>query len=166
MELKVKVLRSARRRKTIQWRFSGDDIIIYMPDGMSKNEEEKWIEKIKMYAENHKRRHRLQRHNHKALKRRAELLNSRYFGGKLTINSIRYVANQAHSFGSCSPNYGDIRLSHRLKGMPTWVRDYVIVHELSHLLEPNHSKRFWEIVNKYKYTERARGFLIAKEMED
>jgi predicted metal-dependent hydrolase len=50
--------------------------------------------------------------------------------------------------------------------MPEWVRDYVIIHEVAHILEPNHSKAFWDIVYRYKLAERARGFLIAKGMEE
>jgi hypothetical protein len=68
-------------------------------------------------------------------------------------------------FGSCSPSQGTIRISHRVAAMPAWVRDYVIVHELAHLVEPNHSRAFWDVVNRYTKTERARGYLIAIGME-
>jgi predicted metal-dependent hydrolase len=81
------------------------------------------------------------------------------------VAEIRYVTNQNHRFGSCTPSNATIRLSHRLAEMPVWVLDYVIVHELAHLLQANHSARFWKLVNRYKLTERARGFLMAKGME-
>jgi len=45
--------------------------------------------------------------------------------------------------------------------MPSWVQDYIIIHELTHLIYPDHSKKFWETVNRYRYAERAKGYLIA-----
>jgi hypothetical protein len=45
--------------------------------------------------------------------------------------------------------------------MPEWVRKYVVIHEMAHLVEPNHSRAFWDIVSRYKLAERARGYLMA-----
>ncbi|MBT5710969.1 M48 family metallopeptidase, partial [Candidatus Poribacteria bacterium] len=73
----------------------------------------------------------------------------------------RFVTNQNQRFGSCTPAHGTIRLSERLRRYPEWVLDYVVVHELAHLIHPNHAPDFWEVVNRYPLTERARGFLIA-----
>ena len=80
--------------------------------------------------------------------------------------SIVWVSNQEQRWGSCTPAEGTVRLSDRMAGFPLWVIDYVIVHELAHLTEPNHSSAFWEIVNRYPLTERARGYLIAKSDGD
>ncbi len=54
---------------------------------------------------------------------------------------------------------GTIRISTRVRGMPGYVLDYVVLHELAHLLVPGHGKDFWTLVGGYPRTERARGYL-------
>ena len=90
-------------------------------------------------------------------------MNKKYFDGELDF-SIRFVTNQKSRYGSCSFSTRSIRISDRIAKTPRWVQDYVIVHELAHLLHPNHNKKFWEKVNQYRYAERARGYLIAVGM--
>jgi len=139
-------------------------MLVYLPTGLTPDEEQHWVERMRARLEKSRARRTL--NSDEALERRAEELNKEYFGGELTVASIRFVTNQNHRFGSCTPSTRAIRISHRLAEMPTWVLDYVIVHELAHLLQPNHSPRFWRLVNRYKLTERARGFLMAKGMEE
>ena len=79
----------------------------------------------------------------------------------LTVNSIEYVTDQTSKFGCCDYRSCRIRISHRIGAMPEWVRDYVIIHEMAHLLEPNHGASFWNLVSRYKLAERARGYLMA-----
>jgi len=100
-----------------------------------------------------------------SLVRRAGELNREYFGGKLHWKEIRYVTNQQRRFGSCTPATGAIRISHRVAAFPAWVRDYVILHELAHLIEANHGRQFWRLVARYPKTERARGYLMALGLE-
>ena len=75
------------------------------------------------------------------------------------------MTNQQKRYGSCTPATATIRISTRVAQMPLWVLDYVLVHELAHLLEANHSPRFWELVARYPLSERARGYLIAIGLE-
>ena len=70
------------------------------------------------------------------------------------------MTNQTVRWGSCTPGDRAIRLSERLQPLPGWVVDYVIVHELVHLLEPGHDDSFWAWVERYPRAERARGYLL------
>lgn len=72
---------------------------------------------------------------------------------------VRWVTNMAQRWGSCTISTGEIRLSDRLQTMPNWVVDYVLLHEVAHLEEREHSARFWDLVNAHAESPRARGFL-------
>jgi predicted metal-dependent hydrolase len=161
--VEVKVVRSKRRKKTVEARLESGVLVVRAPAAISEAKLNPIIEKLKARIE--KRLRHNQRKSDAILEARARELNRRYFKGKLTWQSICYVTNQNKRFGSCTPSHGTIRISHRLEGMPAWVRDYVILHELAHLIEPNHSRAFWDLVNRYPKTERARGYLIAIGME-
>jgi hypothetical protein len=68
-----------------------------------------------------------------------------------TVNRpIRRIALKYNTsnWGSCSSD-GNINFSTRLLFTPPHVQDYVILHELVHLVEPNHSDRFWATVAHY-----------------
>jgi predicted metal-dependent hydrolase len=79
--------------------------------------------------------------------------------------SVRWSARQQARWGSCSVHTGDIRISDRLVGAPAWVVDYVLVHELAHLVEANHSPAFHALVGRFPLAERAKGYLIAKGLD-
>jgi predicted metal-dependent hydrolase len=93
----------------------------------------------------------------------AQRINKRYFDGEVAWHSIRWVSNMRKRLGSCTvggPTDGDIRISDRVKGWPDWVVEYVVAHELTHRLFPNHSRDFWRHVNRFPKAERARGFIL------
>ena len=69
------------------------------------------------------------------------------------------MSNQNGRWGSCTPADRTIRISDRIMDMPEWVIDYVLLHELVHLVVPSHSARFWALVGRYPRAERARGYL-------
>lgn len=161
----IRIIRSDRRAKTVSARpvDNGTAIEILAPANATDAELAPIIERLKGRIV--RRQEKAETADDRALQRRAAELNRAHFGGKLTWREIRYVANQNKRYGSCTPAAGTIRISHRLAAMPGWVQDYVIVHELAHLVEANHGSRFWKLVNRYPKAERARGYLIALGME-
>jgi predicted metal-dependent hydrolase len=162
--LTVEFQRSRRRRRTISARLDGDRLIVQVPVGLSAAQEREWAERLGGRILAARMRRELNDDQH--LMRRAHELNRRYFGGKLQFRDVRYVTNQNSRHGSCSPAEGTIRISDRLAKMPAWVRDAVLVHELAHLVEANHSARFWKLANAYPLMERARGYLMAVGLEE
>ena len=159
----VQVVRSARRKRTVSARLVGTRLEVRIPATMSAVEEREVVERfVRRFRAQAKQRDSL---DSDALARRADALNQRYFDGKLRIASVRYVTNQQRRFGSCSVKTGRIRIADRVARLPVWVRDYVLLHELAHLVQPNHSPAFWRLVNRYPLTERARGYLMAVGME-
>lgn len=160
---RVEVRRSERRHRTVSARLKEGTLVVYLPARMSGAEEDRWVQTMLKRFEARSRRARL--NSDGDLQRRARELNRLYFDGRLKWKSLEYVTNQNSRYGSCSPGEGTIRISSALAGMPGWVRDYVLVHELAHLEEANHSGAFWALVNRYPLTERARGYLMAKGMD-
>lgn len=127
-----------------------------VPAGLSTSEEQEWIATVlERLAQRERRRHP----SDDALLGRARELSQRYLDGRAVPVSVRWVSNQHSRWGSCTPEDGTIRISAQLRGMPGWVVDYVLLHEVTHLLEPGHGSSFWKLVNRYPKTERARGYL-------
>lgn len=159
----ITVIRSPRRKKTIQTKYANGHLWVYLPAGMNPRDEEKWIKQMVQRSE-HWEEKKTAKQKDTWLQKRAEYLNKKYFNGSLEF-SIQFVTNQNSRYGSCTTLDKTIRISHRVHSMPLWVQDYIILHELTHLLHPNHSKQFWAKVNQYRYAERAKGYLIALGVE-
>ena len=73
-----------------------------------------------------------------ALMARATELSATYLGGLARPASVRWAWNQNSRWGSCTPADASIRISDRVKGTPSWVLDYVLLHELARLLKAGH----------------------------
>jgi predicted metal-dependent hydrolase len=158
MAMKVEVVRSKKRRKTIQAYEVGGVLRVSIPATLTKAEEEHWV------AEMVRRTERRSTTAEIDLMQRAEQLAARY---DLPLpDVIRWVDNQEWRWGSCTPTDRSVRISTRLGAEPSWVLDYVIVHELVHLAIPRHDATFWAMVNRYPKAERARGFLMARSRDD
>lgn len=152
----VEVRRSPRRRRTVSAYREGDRTVVLIPAQMSAKEEERWVRAMLDRLERRERRSAL---DESALGRRAFALSEQYLDGRARPVSVRWVGNQAARWGSCTPVDGTIRISDRVRGLPEYVLDYVLLHELAHLLVPNHGPKFWALLDAYPRTERARGYL-------
>lgn len=152
--LTAQVTRSKRRRKTAEARLKGNVVDIRIPATSTAADEEQYIEHFLARFERSRRAELVD------LRESADRLARQY--GLPAPTSIRWVSNQRHRWGSCTPADGSIRLSDRMVSFPSWVIEYVIVHELAHLVEIGHTTRFWELVDAYPKAERAKGYLQAK----
>ncbi|HLI01957.1 MAG TPA: M48 family metallopeptidase [Acidimicrobiales bacterium] len=155
--MRVEVVRSARRRKTVQAREVEGVLRVSIPASMSAADEARWVEEMV------RRMERRSASTLVDLERRAASLAKRY--GLERPESISWSNHQEWRWGSCTPATRTVRISTRVAQEPAWVLDYVIVHELAHLSVPRHDRAFWALVNRYPLTERARGFLIARGRE-
>lgn len=166
--MRVKIIRSAKRKRTVNARMINEVIHLYLPGKVSKKQEQKYIAWAKKRFQLDKRKKKLlEKNGDKILQKRTQMLNRKYFAGKLKWKKIYFSVEQNHRmFGNCDTKNKSIRISDRLLKMPKFVLDYVIVHELTHLIVPKHGLEFWKICNRYSKTERARGYLIAVAMND
>lgn len=156
MQPEVEVRRSRRRRRTVSAYREGDKVVVLIPAHLSRAQEASWVATMVERLEKSERR---RRPSDASLMEKALELSAKYLDGEATPLSVRWVDNQNSRWGSCTPGDRAIRLSSRLQGMPTWVIDYVLLHELAHLIEEGHTKRFWALVDRLPKAERAKGYL-------
>lgn len=156
--MEVEIVRSARRRKTVEARVVDGVIRVMAPARMPEAQLRGHVDALVARLE------RRQRAAEIDVEARAAALAATF--GLPRPGAIRWVDNQGSRWGSCTPAEGAVRISSRLARFPPWVVDYVIVHELAHLAEAGHGPRFWALVNRYPKAERARGYLMAKGMDE
>jgi predicted metal-dependent hydrolase len=158
----VTIRRDQRLRKTVRWGHEPDgSILIRVPKRYLKRNFQGLLEDVAKQLSKPKRR--AKRRTDADLQRRVESINQAYFKGKIKWEAIRWVGNMQTRLGSCTnggPTDGHIRISDKIKEWPDWVVDYVIAHEMTHRLHPDHSPEFWETLRQaYPKTEQARGFI-------
>ncbi|MGH3802427.1 MAG: M48 metallopeptidase family protein [Pseudonocardiaceae bacterium] len=155
----VEVRRSTRRRRTVSAYRDGDIVIVLIPARFSAAEENEWVTRMLGRLTKRGTRRQAARRSDDALMARARELSGKYFQSQLQPVHVRWVSNQRSRWGSCTPSESAIRLSDRLKQMPSWVIDYVLVHELVHLRVSGHTDHFWQLVDRFPQAQRARGYL-------
>ena len=152
----VEVRRSRRRRRTVSAYREGGRTVVLIPASFSAAEEETWVERMLVRLDAGDRRREA---TDATLEARAAQLSARYLGGHARPTSVRWVSTMGRRWASCTPAEGTIRVSDRLRDVPEHVLDYVLLHELAHLLVPGHGPAFWRLLASYPRLERARGFL-------
>jgi predicted metal-dependent hydrolase len=155
----IEVRRSQRRRRTVSAYRDGERVVVLIPAQFSRAEEREWVDRM---LERLNARERRAGRSDVELASRAQRLAGKFLfdhPGIARSASVRWVQNQNGRWGSCTPADGTIRISHRVQEMPDWVIDYVLLHELAHLVIPSHSADFWALVARYPKAERARGYL-------
>ena len=156
----IEVRRSAKRRSTVTARVEADRIVLLLPATLGARAEQEWVDTMEQRIADKRAR---PAGSDADLAARAAQVATNYLddvvGHQLRPASVRWVTNMDHRWGSCSTDSGAIRVSHRLRQMPEWVLDYVLAHELVHLVEPKHGRRFKELLGNYPLAERAEGYL-------
>jgi predicted metal-dependent hydrolase len=160
----VEVRRSARRRRTVAAFWENGTAVVAIPAHFSGAQEREWVhrmlEKLRLQgARGSKTAGKRRAGSDAELAAHAAALSAKYLAGRAVPTSVRWVTNQNSRWGSATPSEGTIRLSHKLRPMPQWVIDYVLLHELAHLLVAAHNAAFWQLLSTYPETDRAKAFL-------
>jgi predicted metal-dependent hydrolase len=156
MSPEVEVRRSHRRTRTVSAYRKDGKVIVMIPARFTRAEEAEWVDTMLGKLARTEQRGR---RTDEQLMRRARELARDYLDGRVQPASVRWVTNMTTRWGSCTTGEATIRLSDRLQTMPPWVIDYVLLHELAHLIEPSHNARFWQWVDQFPRSERAKGYL-------
>ena len=155
----IQVRRSARRKRTVNAVFRDGVALVSIPAHFSREQEAEWVRRMVDRLEQRSARAGSTQATDSELMTRAGELSRTYLSGRARPESVRWVTNQNSRWGSATPARGTIRLSDKLQGMPDWVVDYVLLHELAHLLVPSHGPAFWRLLESYPHTETAKAFL-------
>ena len=155
----VEVRRSDRHRRMVSARREGDTVVVFIPGWMSDSEESRWVDEMVRRLERSEARRRSPARTGDDALRAAASSSPAVPGGSRPAHHRALDAPMRTRWASCTPADGTIRISERLRDVPGWVVDYVLVHELTHLLEPGHDERFWAWVHRYPRSERAMGYL-------
>ena len=158
----VLVRHDRRLKKSSRWQWEKDgSILLRIPYHLPKREIGRLLDQVAGQLSQQKKL--AERRTDAELQLRAEMINRKYFAGKIEWRAIRWVGNMEQRLGSCTnggPTDGHIRISEKIKDWPDWVVDYVIAHELVHRLHADHRAGFWKALTEgYPLSERAREFI-------
>jgi hypothetical protein len=152
----LEIHRSARRKRSAQAYAREGMVVVRLPAGLAPAEEERLIDSLLRKVTGRSRAASLG--GDAALARRAAQLADDYLDG-VRPSRISWSGRMARRYGSCTPADGTVRISRDVASFPAYVRDYVILHELAHLVVADHSPSFHDLLGRFPDATRARGFL-------
>jgi hypothetical protein len=155
--MEIELVRGTRRRKHVEAVLIGDRLRVSFPRWMSVDEAQVTAQEL---AERMRRRT-----DSSAIDVAARARRLAREHGLPRPRSVRWVDNMRQRWGSCTPEDGSVRVSSRLAAYPSWVLDYVLVHELAHLVVASHGPAHDALVDRFPLAERARGFLVAVDLD-
>ena len=159
------------KRKSISISVKGGELVVKAPLGTTAARAEAVIEKHRAWIEKHMEIEKKRIAQDAALtdEKIAELKRSartyletktKYFANIMGLKYGRITITSAKTrFGSCSSK-GNISYSYLLMTYPEAAREYVVVHELAHLVHMNHSAAFYSLVERYMPDYKARRKLL------
>lgn len=154
------------RRRTIELRLDHGSLLARVPQRISRRELDEILPGLRdqLWSELSRKRvfdeeALLRCARHVARKRLSDL--------ELPPYQVRFSRRQNRRWGSCtidpSVPEGRIRVSDRLRGHPRWLLEHLLLHELIHLVVPDHGARFQDLMARCPHGERAEGYLEALE---
>lgn len=140
----------------------GEVIVVVIPARLTRAQEARYVPGLVERLLQKETKQRVPKGNAE-LRDRAAWLAEQYLrdatGRPPQATDVSWVSTMTKRWASCTIETRTIRLSDRLQSMPNWVVDYVILHELAHLIVRDHNSQFWALLDAYPQTARARGYL-------
>ncbi len=153
---------SARRTRTMTAFREDGRVVVVVPARMTQRQRDELLPGLVQRLLTSELRRRAPRHDVDLTRRAVEIFDAYvrpHAPAGVREPSVRWVDNMEKRWASCTSATGEIRVSDRLREMPDWVADYVLLHEVAHLVVHGHGADFWRLVDAHPESMRARGFL-------
>jgi len=149
----IEVRLSTRRKKTIEAYRNGEKVIVSIPARMSQREAAEVVDEMVK-----KILHEESALTNEQLFGRAKLLNKKFLDGKAIPVSVEWSSRMSRIWGACTIEDRTIRISDRLRDAPEYALDYLLLHELIHIVIPGHGADFRALLERYPELARAEGY--------
>lgn len=152
----VRIVRSTRRRTRASAFTRDGHVVVQLPAHLTPDVAERTIAELVARVTRRDRARR--RGDDDWLLRRAHAAGNQWLDG-VRPTTVTWSNRMTRRWASATPATGSVRVSTVAATFPDRVLDYLLVHELAHLLEPNHGPEFHDLVAGYPHVDWARGFL-------